>query len=263
MSLEKRFVKLVDGEYIVDIDVTVDEWKEMLQNRKVFYSEALYMVNKWYLQDGCLATNKEIMMQNKDKYQNNRGAAFVGTVVSLGKRIIKHLQRFETFGTTGIKTYWCIPFEGWEDYSRRSGTFVWKLRKELVQAIDELNLFDVYVEEKEETTVIFKSEAEGKTVMYYTQRYERSQRNRNAAKDFHGTTCCVCGFNFEKVYGKRGREYIEVHHNKPLHRLDEEIKPDIKKDFDVVCANCHRMLHRSRNEVLTVKQLKKELRYHT
>ena len=32
----------------------------------------------------------------------------------------------------------------------------------------------------------------------------------------HELTCEVCGFNFEQVYGDRGRDYIECHHRAPL-----------------------------------------------
>lgn len=54
--------------------------------------------------------------------------------------------------------------------------------------------------------------------------------------------CEVCGFDFETVYGEHGREYIEVHHTLPLH-ASGETKTKLK-DLILVCANCHRMVHR-------------------
>lgn len=64
--------------------------------------------------------------------------------------------------------------------------------------------------------------------------------------------CGVCSFDFLASYGERGRDYIEVHHVLPLHvsgqattRLD---------DLELLCANCHRMVHRG--AWLTPNQLK-------
>jgi 5-methylcytosine-specific restriction protein A len=53
----------------------------------------------------------------------------------------------------------------------------------------------------------------------------------------------VCAFDFEAAYGGRGREYIEVHHTLPLH-ASGETKTKLS-DLVLLCANCHRMVHRS------------------
>lgn len=91
---------------------------------------------------------------------------------------------------------------------------------------------------------------EGKLV---ERKHRTRERNANlvaAAKAAfiaqHGRLFCVaCKFDFEKVYGKRGRGYIEVHHTVPV----SEMRPgDTTKleDVAIVCANCHRILHRAR-----------------
>ena len=57
--------------------------------------------------------------------------------------------------------------------------------------------------------------------------------------------CQVCGFDFEKAYGTLGRGYIECHHNVPV----SELTPNQRKrlqDLSLVCANCHRVIHRRR-----------------
>lgn len=99
---------------------------------------------------------------------------------------------------------------------------------------------------------------EGKLQTYYGQRYERDAVNRQRAIDIHGTTCTVCGFDFEKVYGARGRNYIEVHHIKPLHQTKETIV-NPATDLVPLCANCHRMIHRDPHNVLTPDELKQLL----
>lgn len=104
---------------------------------------------------------------------------------------------------------------------------------------------------------VIESKLEGKKKKIYTTKYERNPELRKKAIKLHGTVCVVCGFDFEKVYGEIGREFIEVHHKKPLYELDEEVKVNPKEDLICVCSNCHRMLHRRRDEVLDVAELKK------
>jgi 5-methylcytosine-specific restriction protein A len=57
--------------------------------------------------------------------------------------------------------------------------------------------------------------------------------------------CEVCGFDFAAVYGKLGEGFAECHHRLPLAEYDAEA-PTLLEDLAIVCANCHRMLHRSR-----------------
>jgi len=56
--------------------------------------------------------------------------------------------------------------------------------------------------------------------------------------------CEVCGFNYHVVYGLLGRDYIECHHNLPLASANGVVTKLC--DLALVCANCHRMLHRGR-----------------
>jgi 5-methylcytosine-specific restriction protein A len=56
--------------------------------------------------------------------------------------------------------------------------------------------------------------------------------------------CEVCGFDFKDFYGDIGEGFIECHHIIPLSEL-KETKTKIS-DLVLVCANCHRILHRAR-----------------
>lgn len=97
---------------------------------------------------------------------------------------------------------------------------------------------------------------EGGVKEYYGKRYERSPVNRQRAIQVHGLTCNVCGFNFEAVYGERGADFIEVHHIKPISTFEEEQHVDPKEDLITVCSNCHRMIHRKPDDILTIQQIK-------
>lgn len=65
-------------------------------------------------------------------------------------------------------------------------------------------------------------------------------------KKLQGYNCQVCGISFEEIYGEIGRGYIEAHHLRSLASIKgKKVAYDPKKDFAVLCANCHRMVHRS------------------
>jgi 5-methylcytosine-specific restriction protein A len=52
-----------------------------------------------------------------------------------------------------------------------------------------------------------------------------------------------------------GKGFIEVHHIKPLFSLDEEVNVNAETDLVPVCSNCHRIIHRKKNAILTVEEL--------
>jgi 5-methylcytosine-specific restriction protein A len=70
----------------------------------------------------------------------------------------------------------------------------------------------------------------------------------------------ACGFDFEEVYGEIGKNFIEVHHVKPLYSKDEEVEVDPKTDLICLCPNCHRMVHRYKDKVLSLSELKEILK---
>lgn len=86
--------------------------------------------------------------------------------------------------------------------------------------------------------------------------YERKPALRAKAIEIHGFTCQVCDFNFGKSYGKHGENYIEVHHITPLSVLIKEKEINPKTDLAVLCSNCHRMIHRDKNNPLNIVDLR-------
>lgn len=62
----------------------------------------------------------------------------------------------------------------------------------------------------------------------------------------HGSLKCeICNFNYEKVYGEIGKDYIEGHHTIFVSEIVDEYKTR-PSDIILLCANCHRMIHRKR-----------------
>ena len=94
--------------------------------------------------------------------------------------------------------------------------------------------------------------------------YERSQSLRNFAIDYYTKdnriSCDCCTFNFQDFYGEEiGKNFIEIHHTKPVFKYkDEDIKKTLKQavvDLKPVCSNCHRMVHRNWKKPLEIQVL--------
>lgn len=111
----------------------------------------------------------------------------------------------------------------------------------LAQALDEDIPHDFTLDHPDEVPSAF---SEGYGTQVTVNRYERDPRARDAClQHFRSRTCQICGFDFVAVYGDIGREFIHVHHLRPLSTLGGNglVKPEM--DLLPVCPNCHAMLH--------------------
>ncbi|MCY4580840.1 MAG: HNH endonuclease [Chloroflexi bacterium] len=98
---------------------------------------------------------------------------------------------------------------------------------------------------------------EGKLV---TKLHTIRERNSSAVKRKKASVlkktgaleCEVCAFNFEETYGDLGKEFAECHHKVPLSEIDS-VTTTYLSDLAIVCANCHRMLHRSKPSLSIAK----------
>lgn len=78
-----------------------------------------------------------------------------------------------------------------------------------------------------------------------------------------GLTCFVCGFNFNRFYGKQGEGFIDIHHVKQLSEHNTAIPIDPAFDLVPLCANCHRMIHRNLKKNITLHDLKELIKKNT
>jgi len=94
------------------------------------------------------------------------------------------------------------------------------------------------------------------------QKHMRTERNpllRTRARDLWRhrlgrLRCMACDFDFERVYGDIGGDFIEMHHDVPLSVLTRR-SPVTPEQLKPLCANCHRMVHREEC-MLTIRRLK-------
>jgi 5-methylcytosine-specific restriction protein A len=109
---------------------------------------------------------------------------------------------------------------------------------------------------------VFSDDEEFSEGRLLTTLHKRRERNASAIKRKKESVlkrkgkleCELCGFDFEKAYGKLGSGFAECHHTIPLFQLNG-LKPTRLNDLAILCANCHRMIHRTR-PMLSISQFK-------
>jgi len=85
--------------------------------------------------------------------------------------------------------------------------------------------------------------------------FERNPKARQECINHLGIDCCVCGFNFKKIYGEIGADFIHVHHLTQLSAIGEQYEINPIEELRPVCPNCHSMLHR-KSSPYTIEELK-------
>lgn len=100
---------------------------------------------------------------------------------------------------------------------------------------------------------------EGKTLYKMHRIKEKNnkliERKKEEAIKNNNLSCEICGFNFEKTYGKIGRNFIEFHNTKPISYYGDENSSNYNEKIVLVCSNCHSMLHRQMFNI-GIKELK-------
>jgi 5-methylcytosine-specific restriction protein A len=67
--------------------------------------------------------------------------------------------------------------------------------------------------------------------------------------------CEACGFDFAVTYGQLGIGFAECHHRLPLASLGSRTGTRLG-DLAILCANCHRMIHKTR-PLMSVEEFKR------
>lgn len=89
----------------------------------------------------------------------------------------------------------------------------------------------------------------------------RKEKIKELKRVYGKVSCLTCEFDFSVTYDGHGKNYIEIHHLEPVHLMDiqgnqQKLRDALKKVIPL-CSNCHRMMHRKPNHILTVDELKK------
>ncbi len=242
------------------IDITKEQWMMLLEDRDMVKEQDLQLLRLIYSCSGYKATASQLAhLLNMPHH-----APLNSQIGQLGKRIVKKLniQAIRQKYGEGY-SWWEVPFTG---YSSEEG-FYWELRPELQEAMyalytDEETLNKESVNFPEEIDVNNYTDLfEGAKKQVYVNSYERNSSARERCIKHYGARCIICGFDFEEVYGKVGKDVIHVHHLKPLHEIGETYRVDPINDLRPVCPNCHVIIHKNNppysiDEVIAMIKLK-------
>ena len=163
MMEEKTIFKKVvntNGIYSCDeLDITVEEWKKVLQDSLVYNNYKLWLA-RFYQEVEHKATCKYM----GEKYKCSSQTPNI-VITKFGIAARKILNRFEIQEADGSQTYWVIPMKKGQTVS---GTFEWTMRDELVQAMEELGMTDPEEFEKKAsfTWIPFYTEMAEKLLKY-------------------------------------------------------------------------------------------------
>jgi endonuclease family protein len=129
-----QIIEKPKGTSSCDIEISVDEWQEILTNPQITtenYREALLA---FYREPEHKATCSALSL----KYFGNAKDAqrYNAWITKFGESVVKTLDRFHVFDTKGKEVYWNVAMNPSVDLG--GGRYEWTLRSELVQAIEKL-----------------------------------------------------------------------------------------------------------------------------
>lgn len=242
------------------IDISKEQWKEIFINDELIKPYNKDLILRIYEKPNYMATATEIA-EDEGKLPNSYNSA----VGQLGKRIAKHMgieaPRQKSDNTE--HNYWHVMFLGARQ--NNSKHFLWILRPELKEAIEELISEGKLCSKAQEMSTIAEEISEMEAVHLFegakkqitVNAYERNPEARQECIKEYGYKCCVCEFDFEEYYGDIGKGFIEVHHLKPLNEINKEYEVNPLNDLRPICPNCHSMLHRAK---ISINQLRDRIK---
>lgn len=124
--------------YWADIDISTEEWAQMLQNENVISPAGIDMLQQWYAEPEREATPTNVWRKQGTFSQCH---PYNGIVRGVGMKIVRYLNKFEVkqHKDPTKNSYWILMFEG-EHVKGKSGSFKWKLRLELALAMEHLGM---------------------------------------------------------------------------------------------------------------------------
>ncbi|MCD7731940.1 MAG: AAA family ATPase [Oscillospiraceae bacterium] len=114
--------------------LTVSDWTELLRNPDVFTEKGLQVVTR--IKDyGGQAT----CLQLSKKYGEDKNF-YISNTTSVAKRICETKHIKPDTRSDGTPYYWSVLYVGRNANDNEDGSFVWKLRDELAEALDNMDL---------------------------------------------------------------------------------------------------------------------------
>jgi predicted HNH restriction endonuclease len=178
-------------------------------------------------------------------------------------------KNFATYQKSGKHGIWKITLAGTKYLQELDNTLDDMLADDIVTALKNQGFGSQLIKKEAKQDYSGLIIEEGSVDKVTSRQRNRSSKLRDIAirefkSDNNGELFCVaCDFNFYTAYGEIGKNFIEIHHLEPMHLKDIEgeritIEEAIKK-VATVCSNCHRMIHRTTRNMLSIEDLRKIL----
>lgn len=134
-NMKSQQVKWIGEDY--HLGITIDQWEELFEDEEVFQMQSWEILYRM-LDYGGTATCKQLSVRYGESINfYNKGAS------ALAKRIADKLHcNVDVREKDGSKRYWTILFIGRNADSDEEGSFVWKLREELAEALKGVDFSD-------------------------------------------------------------------------------------------------------------------------
>lgn len=259
----KKICQVIDGEYVCDIDISVEEWKFLLVNERVFDEKSIAALKKWFIEPNHSCTCFDI----GKKYDLHSMSAN-GVINGLGGRVQKELGRFEVEGIGNIAsgTKFITVMKSKEIVGKPKRN-LWTIREELVQAINELNFFgttemacseyysdDELINAIEESNIFddaqvfeYTGEAKPKKNAIEVKNGLSYPRSKGVSKNALNKAGYICEIDSDHPTFRRRNSplnYTEPHHIVPMSRQDDfDISLDVEENIISLCCNCHKQIH--------------------
>lgn len=130
----------------IDFGISADDWRELFDDESIFNTQSWEVMYR-FLDYGGIATCKQLSV----KYGETPNFYNTGAT-ALAKRIVEKTGcDIPVKEKDGSKRYWMILFVGRNANSDEDGVFVWKLRDELKEALEDVDFSDteLYADQSE------------------------------------------------------------------------------------------------------------------
>ncbi len=237
----------LDEPCCVGTSLTKEQWIDVLTDEKVTNHKNISILKELYVcEEHKSSAGKIAPILGYETH-----APLNGIIGSWGRRVVKKIPYRLTKRSDGSERKWDLFFDGKDN----GKDFSWKIKTELIEALEELNLVDEQLYCEEIPKNIRETLFEGAKKKIIVNSYERNNKARRLCIKHYGVKCQVCNFDFEKTYGEIGKKFIHIHHLVRISDIKEEYMIDPIEDLRPVCPNCHAMLHK-KEPPFTIEELK-------
>lgn len=122
------------GYFSCDLTITKEQWLEILKNKSITTPSLMKVLLSFYF----MPDHKGTCSQCAEEYKDTVNSYNTG-ISSFGRAVARYINGFEVQDETGNIRYWPIPIgRGREIKINGNNQFEWELRKELIEALQDI-----------------------------------------------------------------------------------------------------------------------------